>query len=356
MQKDSSIENYYSITDEGIKIFSSLEDKTGGSEEFFLRFRQRESRQKENPIHLKEFVPFVQDVRIAIDPGHFGGSSALLERRFTHMFFMEGTLSQKEVRFNEGDLTLLTAKVLRDLLIPSGAKVFLTRERLGEGSLDFSFEDWLKNRNHEITDHKTMQEVFRKHYNALDLKSRAERINAFHPHLTVCIHYNSHKSDDSDSGNTKATLENYNVTFVSGAFAKGELLHRRNRYEFVRLLASQDFERSVAFSEIVARQFQKHLGVPIMPEGMEAGYIDRFCIPVARGVYARNLALTQLVHGVLCYGETLCQNHLEECARLGANDLSVEGIVGPRRSREAAKAYYEGILEYLERGRGESGF
>jgi hypothetical protein len=65
------------------------------------------------------------------------------------------------------------------------------------------------------------------------------------------------------------------------------------------------------------------------------------------GIYCRNLALTRLIHGPLCYGETLLQDNPDEAKRLAQKDFDFNGIKLPSRIIEVAHAYINGICEYF---------
>jgi hypothetical protein len=97
----------------------------------------------------------------------------------------------------------------------------------------------------------------------------------------------------------------------------------------------------------VITQFTDKLAVHPISENIHLPYLTKFCIRLAKGVYARNLALTRLIHGPLCYGESLCQNHFEECIRLNAKDLEINGIRGPVRVIQVAKAYYDALRSFI---------
>ena len=64
---------------------------------------------------------------------------------------------------------------------------------------------------------------------------------------------------------------------------------------------------------------------------------------VSDGIFCRNLCLTRLVKGPICYGETLIQNNLQEALELSQHQTMIEGIPCPKRVIDVAEAYYETI-------------
>src|SRR5208283_831994 len=134
-----------------------------------------------------------------------------------------------------------------------GAKVLLTKEAPGQSVYAASFADWCKNEfgikydNDWLSDtyqekvlagftqaqkatlngspenkvRRLKQILFRSFYNNLDLRARAEKINAFNPELTIIIHYNAGPGETCSS--------NYNMTFIPGSFLKNELSNKAAR-------------------------------------------------------------------------------------------------------------------------------
>ena len=65
------------------------------------------------------------------------------------------------------------------------------------------------------------------------------------------------------------------------------------------------------------------------------------------GVFSRNLCITRLIKGPICYGETLIQNNEKELINLSQNDEVVDGIPCPHRVIDVANAYYEAISSFF---------
>jgi N-acetylmuramoyl-L-alanine amidase len=288
----------------------------------------------------------LKDIRIAIDPGHFGGALAELEERYVAIPG-EITENNHPIRFNEGDLTYLTALELQRMLKKEGAVVLLTRSGIGKGAIKEDFFEWIKTHS-DLTQNISLSQVFRNYYNREDLKARVKIINEFFPDITIVIHYNSHLTDEEKNLKSLLTKSNYNLAFIPGAFDTNELSIIRDRYEFLRLIVTDQINESLNLSEFITRQFVRHLDIPLISEYEKTSYIDSSCLIQKPGIYCRNLALTRLVHSPVCYGETLVQNNQEEIYRLSESNTSVENIPCPKRVKAVARAYFEGIKEYFK--------
>ncbi len=331
LEKEKEIKAFYCLTKETLTIG----DLKNAHIDYILHLRDFSS------PSLKSVSPrsSLNGIKIALDPGHFGGAYAELEERFIRIP-KEGA----PIQFNEGDLTYLTAITLKALLEKEGATVFITRPGIGQGAIKESFEEW-EQKHPELRKEENPSKLFRAYYNNEDLNLRASLINAFQPDLTVIIHYNAQDAGEAD---TLTTPSNYNLAFIPGAFCAKELEKRENRYEFLRMIVTNDVEESLILSQSIVQQFVQKLRVPVISNDAKTSFLHFFCLFQQPGVYSRNLALTRLIHGPLCYGETLLQNNEEEIYRLSANDREVSGYPCPKRVEEVAQAYYEGILGYFK--------
>ncbi|HBS47639.1 TPA: hypothetical protein DEO28_04740 [Candidatus Dependentiae bacterium] len=379
LQKDNDIQNYYEVTENELLVFDSAESKNLKNPEFVLRFGN-----KTKPV-LNSFVLKLQSnkplqgLKIALDPGHLGGKMAIVENRFIDLILPDE--AHTKVHFDEGTLVTFTAKILKLYLTAAGADVLLTREEPGKAAFNLSFNDWCKQEFGIATDQdwtteetrdivlnrlnnapmpltyknelikkltiifqesenkilQLKQTLFRFCYNQLDLKARSEKINQFHPNLTIIIHLNS-------SDTVKEICEaDYNLTFVPGSFLKGDLKDPAARYEFIRLLATDDLEESIRLSQAIAKNMETTLKIPLQ----KSLYMPNDTFFISPGVYCRNLALTRRVHSILCYGESLIQNNAEEAKRLATKDTNFNGEAVSSRIIEVANAYFKGICEYF---------
>jgi len=343
LQKSKQLDDHILLTDEAFYLFANRKMKQSFQPEFILKLAA--SKCNHTPSTASKPTSF-NGLRIAIDPGHLGGDFAVLEERYVKMFATRPAAAKENIFFKEGTLALLTALLLKEWLEADGAIVYLTKDKEGQAVYEKSFFEWLAIEGYK---HRaSLRDLFSK-YNRLDLFARANKINAFRPHLTLIIHYNAHGINRKPhTEENYPTAYNFNMVFIGGSFCSGELKNSSDRYEFVRLLLTDDIDQSVHLCEHVIQQLCEKLDVlPVNPPQHPISYLKLNSLYIKKGIYARNLALTRHVHGPLCYGESLCQDHEEECIRLNAKDLEVNGIRGPKRVEQVARAYYEALQSYI---------
>jgi N-acetylmuramoyl-L-alanine amidase len=306
-------------------------------------------------------------MKIAIDPGHIANDTATgrLEQKFIRMNVPQANneLDSMAVGFAEGQLTWQTANLLALKLRNAGAEVIFTRNA-GMTAFGKTFAQWKNDdyrrtldsllkvdpANQNLKDLKSgkMKEdrsIFRFVFRDAELRKRSEIINAFGPDLTIVIHYNV---DETNAPWVKPTTKNYCMLFVPGSFEANELESSEDRFEFLRLLLTDDIEQSIEASDFVGKQFKEKLGVPLAGPD-DATYLNTSCMKARKqGVFARNLSMTRLVHGPIVYGETLYQDNRNEARMLA--DLNITDIqtrmTTSKRVMQVADAYYEGVLQW----------
>ncbi len=332
LDKQKGLEGYYSIDKSGIKVFASSKDKLSNKVEYCVSWdsiQQINNPSKPKPESIKKLTGY----RIAIDAGHTAGDLASGKIEQKHLKFnvagADGKLDSIEIA--EGILTFATAKLLKEKLEAEGAEVFMTRSFNGSTAFGITFENWLKssyfnavdslNKISEITlDRKqwlltkaTKRDKFKLVFKDIELKKRGEIINNYHPDFTIIIHYNV---DEMNTGWAKSSNKDFDMAFVGGAFMKHDLLSKEKRYDFFRLLVSDDFEKSVSLSSEMIKSFENTLVVKTASIN-DAKYLREGCLPTTeKGVFCRNLQLTRFVHSPLVYGETLYQDNERECVLL----------------------------------------
>lgn len=400
LQKNIGINAHYSFTSSGIEMFASSGDKALNKPEFILYWDEveafkiflktispescleiyRSKATQKFPIEVALDIKVgsfdkssgkspgkpLNGYRIAIDPGHIAGNMemAKMEKKYVAIKSSPENKLRENISLIEGNLTLETGNLLKQKLESAGAEVLMTRHSPNISAFGITFEQWLIKdfkkavesalANQKISidesifllNKATKNEIFRTFFNFLDIEERARKINEFNPHLTVIIHYNV---DENNSGWANPTNKNFNMAFVGGSFMGEELKEIEDRFEFLRLMVSDDLENSILFSEEVMAGFKKYLDVPVAAEN-DATYLQKFSLKTAvKGVYTRNLSLTRLVHGTLVYGESLYQDNLNECRLLSQKELKIDNMTCSKRVQQVAEAYYEGVLNYLEK-------
>jgi len=380
--KDHETARYFSITDKGITLYAEPEAKA----EVTLSWREVDSLKniisnipgaeleklltekkdslyyyiKKDSLHYTH-AQSLKGMKIAIDPGHIGGTFHMGETESRCMNLMID--STKQIELVEGNLTFFTAQLLKKKLETQGAQVMLTRPDTGISSLGLSFFEWkrkIKIRGYTdsllkqglITDkeikllHVRMEDknLFSNVFGPMDLSERARKINAFNPDITVIIHYNV---NEKNLGWTRTSNKDYVMAFVAGCTTSTDLKTLQGRLNLLRLLISPDIENSVSLSSDVVTHLSTDLKVPIAKK-TDASYLSEHCLSTpATGVYSRNLALTRLIHGTLVYGEPLYQDNEKECCLLTAPGENVEGCTVANRIALVADAYYKGIVDYV---------
>jgi N-acetylmuramoyl-L-alanine amidase len=386
--KDKSLSTYYSISANGISIYETPENKISNKPEFHVALHQLDdfkmylenSGSKElmemyktgnfqnhiqkvivaegnsGPINEKK----LQGKKIAIDPGHIAGNMEMGDIEKKCLTFKctgpDGVVDS--IVIAEGMLTLATAQLLKEKLEKEGAEVFMTRTFSNGSAFGVTLDDWLKTDYTKTVDSlckvgkislsqkqffsgtkPTKRDKFRVIFKDVELAKRAEIINNYKPDLTVVIHYNV---DETNTGWVKPANKNFNMTFVGGAFMKNDLSTPEKRFEFLRMLVTDDVENSIALSSAVVKSFEKNLNVKTATV-KDAEYLSEGCLTAAPGVYCRNLQLTRYIHGPLVYGETLYQDNVNECILL---NKETDKTKNPR-VQQVAEAYFQGIMSYV---------
>jgi N-acetylmuramoyl-L-alanine amidase len=297
--------------------------------------------------------------KIALDPGHIAGDMEVAKKEKKYV-----TMQSPSVQLIEGELTLATTLILKKKLEKEGATVMLTRDKPNQSTFGVDYKKWkdslfvtaldsaflggdisFEEKNYLRTK-ASDTEIFRRFFSLADVHQRAKKINAFHPDLTLVIHYNV---DEANTNWNKPSKKNFNMAFVGGSFAANELDKSEARVEFLRLLLTDDIEKSIVFSKYIIESLAKKTKVPSALDS-NATYLKDNCIRTnAMGVYCRNLTLTRKINGIVCYGESLYQDNLNECKALSKKEINIDGIETSKRVEEVAEAYFEGIINYVKR-------
>jgi N-acetylmuramoyl-L-alanine amidase len=336
-------------------------------------------------------------MRIALDPGHVGGSmdyAQTMEEKYVRIRPDPDAGIPEEIGFCEGNLALGTALLLAGRLREEGAEVLLTREREGLNAFGITFDQWLQG---EVAQHErwlrengrtavrsdpeswkvqcaaanylrecrlsardsvwwmtkaTAVHVHRTIFLKAEFQERARIINAFRPHVTLILHYNVGEDNRAASdGYRLAIPEDHCMAFIPGGYMNGELKEPQDRLAFAARLLSDDLPQSERLSGFIVRAHERLLGVPAMAWDDRLQYLKNSSLLTReKGVFARNLQLTRLVQGTLCFGESLYQDNLQEARLLNAKDFILPGMTTPlpHRIREVADAYYQGLHDWLD--------
>ena len=396
LDKEGAWKDYFVFDKEGISVYPSLQAKDSGHVELKISWQEIIHAQKHfygvpisfstlynktisyryipsdigrewEPFYVPSYTKPLLNQRIALDPGHIAGDieTAKTEKKWVEMKANPAKGIKKDIQLIEGELTLSTAKLLKKKLEDAGAVVMLTRDKTNISAFGIDFKKWkdslfvssvdsayrqgnisFEEKNFLLTKANDT-EIFRRFFLQEEMRERARKINEFIPSLTIIIHYNV---DETNVNWNKPTKKNFNMAFVGGSFMNDEYEKPESRLEFLRLLLTNELEKSIEFSSVIAGNFEKYLKVPLAENLNDANYLNSSCISAGeKGVYCRNLALTRMVRGILVYGETLYQDNLKECQALNEKYFKVyDGSLTSPRCDDVAEAYYWGVLEYLK--------
>ena len=386
LDKEKALGKYYSIDNKGISIYASATDKKKDLAEYHInwdqvsnfseglklypvdvitrRFANGVYQSRPNEIYKRKIIPnpekILKGYKIAIDAGHIANDfeTGDLEKKSIKIKSDSIRGQNDSIEIAEGMLTYATAKLLKAKLEELGAETFSTRVN-DYNAFGISFDEWLDKYYYSSVDSlfkegkftlaqkewlhgpkAQKRDKFREVFKDLELVKRAEIINHYRPDITVIIHYNV---DETNIGWNKPSKKNFNMTFVGGAFMKTDLSSQEKRFEFLRLLATDDIEQSIKLSSAVVKNFESTLNVKTA-KITDAKYLYKGCLPtLENGVYCRNLQLPRYIHSPLVYGETLYQDNINESKSLNAESDKINN----KRVQQVADAYFQGILEYL---------
>lgn len=398
--KDDTLNNWFAVLPDGVAMYASPEDKLNNQPECLLYYDEIEAfgqmvyglTAEEALTHYENkgdkrwsatstadlpplpevFTPGsdpaqpLAGLRVMLDPGHMGGEmeDALMEEKAVRMHPNDSAGIPQELSFNEGNLVLATARLLKSRLEDAGATVALTRDMPGVSAFGLSYAEWKKTKydsalavwieERELTEEDQEwfekaddKQIFHAMFKHLDLRERARKMNAFRPHINVIIHYNVGNYKIDPDKYVAPTDENYNMAFVPGGYMAGELRSPDRRMEFLAQIVTQDIENSIELSDQVVQAFVEKTGVPALDEPHGLFYLEKASLATpATGVWARNLAINRMTRGTLVFGETLFQNYVGEALVLDEKDLDVDGLQVSSRVIDVADAYYKGICDY----------
>lgn len=299
-------------------------------------------------------------VKIAIDPGHIGGTWAQMEERW----FQVG--DSKPIQ--EGDMTLVVAQLVAPKLRKLGATVSLLREKLAPVTRkrpdDFKDvskeilrragvvqprEDFAGSADPEKENTMRWQNELLFYRNS-EIRQRAEIVNTqLKPDLVLCLHFNAEAWDDPR--NPRLIERNHLHLLVNGSYLPPELEFDDVRFEMIRRLLSRTSEEELPLSEICAEAMARRTQLP--PYEYTTDNVTK--LGRTGYVYARNLLATRLYQCPVVYFEPYVMNSDEFFWRAQAGDYegirNVNGTDRPSLFREYAQGVVDGLVEYYRAAR-----
>ena len=299
----------------------------------------------------------LSDLRIALDPGHIGGTWAQMEERW----FKVGDAPPVQ----EGDMTLRVAQMLAPRLQQLGAKVSLVRDKLEpmtskrpddfeelakailkKGGITQPREDFVgpADPEKEQTVHWNRDLLF---YRNSEIRQRAEIVNEkLRPDLVICLHFNAEPW--GDPANPTLVDKNHFHVLVNGCYLPPELEFDDERFEMLQRLLSRAYLEEITIAEKLAESLANKTHLP----AYEYTKDNALKVGTSGYVYARNLLATRLYQCPTVYLEPYVMNSREVFARVQAGDYegtrNIDGKEQPSIFREYADAVVEGLLEYYK--------
>ena len=294
-------------------------------------------------------------LRVAIDPGHIGGKWAQMEERSTRY--------AGSAPVQEGDLNLITGKILKDELTALGATVFEVRNStdpvtpyrpvdLLPEAREMVQNVSIRGRAHSVPSTRTdllhseriMNLAEFLFYRCSEITERGNRIrNNFVPDITVTLYIDA----TPRSGRGQLTSGNANIFFVGGSYTKTEMadpeMQRRCVYKMVE--GGSEIESEVASD--IASTFAQRTGLGPVKYGDSS--TTRQVIPGNGYVVARNLAANREYDGPVVCTEPYFMNNRVVYQRLLAGDYDGTRVFArkPYGSifREYADCVAQGLLK-----------
>jgi len=303
-------------------------------------------------------------LKIALDPGHLGGSWAKMEERW----FQVG--DSKPVQ--EGDLTLRVAQLLATRLRDLGAKVSFVRS-VDEPTTSTRPDDFrelarkilIKNGVPqpradvlEPTDPGKEQTIRWQSeilfYRYSEIRRRAALVNfKLHPDLVICLHFNA--EGWGDPTNPTLTDTNHLHLLVNGSFLAEELEFDDERFEMIRRLLSRAYDEELPLADTIALAMARETGLPPYAYPTTNSTTK---VGTSGYVYARNLLATRLYRCPVVYCEPYVMNSNDVFARIQAGDYEgtrkINGVERKSIFREYADSVANGLVDYYSNARGGS--
>ena len=331
---------------------------------FTLRFAKDETSRSPVPRRwrLPESLPkrarhgVLSGLRIALDPGHIGGTWGKVEERWFQVGDQPPVL--------EGDMTLRVAKLLASRLQKLGARVSFVRQEaepvtpqrpddlreiarriLAKNGVVSPREDYdgPADPAKEQTVRWESEILF---YRISEIRHRARVINnRLIPDLVLCLHFNAEAWGDPKA----PTLvdRNHMHLLVNGAYLPPELEFDDQRFEMLQKLLSQAYDEEIKLSDTLAKALVKRTQLPAYEYTTE----NATKVGSSGYVYARNLLATRLYKCPVIYFEPYVMNSHDVFARVQAGDYDgTRSINGAERAsifREYADGIVDGLAEYF---------
>jgi len=255
----------------------------------------------------------------------------------------------------EGEMTLIVAKLLKERLEQLGAEVWLTRNSNGPttgmrpGHLRKAAVASLAEEGVSPSGERLQKEAERLFYRVAEIRNRARLVNErLRPDLVVCLHFNAEEWGNPDR--PTLTDKNHLHLLLSGAMSREELAHEDERFTLLVKLLGGTHAEELGASDAVARSLAAATGLEPF------AYHNAKAIPASSNPYLwiRNLLANRLFECPVVYCEPYVMNSRSVFTRIQLGDYQGRRNVGgrdlPSIYREYADAVARGLAEYYGRG------
>lgn len=298
-------------------------------------------------------------VTIGLDPGHLGGDWAKMEERWFQVG--AGTLPVAE-----GDMTLLTSRLLAGKLETAGAKVVFVRDAAGPVTklrpedLRDAARAQLKRQGMAIIRDKydgaadllrmnsvqwTSELLF---YRTAEIQERARLVNEkLKPDLVLCLHYNAEAWGDPKS--PQLVEKNHMHLLVNGCYSAAELGLDDVRDSMLVKLLSRCYAEELPVAEHVADSMAAATGLPpyqyTTPNAIRVG-TDPY-------IWARDLLANRLYECPVVYIEPYVMNSQEVWDRVQAGDYDGRRVIDGKVRESIYREYANAVAQGVEKAAGE---
>jgi hypothetical protein len=300
-------------------------------------------------------------LRVAIDPGHIGGPWAQMEERSTSY--------NGSAPVQEGDLNLITARILKRELTDLGASVYCVRDST-EPVTPYRPGDFIAQARDLLTAHSQNKTNLRAlppdHLNLLfgsrltelaeflfyrcsEIIERGNRIrNNFVPDITITLYIDA----TPRSSHSRVTDVNSNIFFVGGSYTKTEMqdpeMQQRCVYKICEGGAAIESEVASAISLV----FTQRTGLPPVKYGDSS--TTRQVIDDNPYVVARNLAANREYDGPVVCTEPYFMNNRVVYQRLLAGDYDGTRTFNGKPYTSIFREYADCVAQGLVKAYGQS--
>ena len=342
------------ITPDGASVLAS------GSTRWLLHFANDEKRLLPPAQYWRPLTKMpaadrpLAGVTIGLDPGHLGGAWAKMEERWFQIG--DGTLPVAE-----GDMTLLTSRLLAGLLQARGARVVYVRNStdpatplrpadlraVAKDQLTGEGMRFLRNNYNGPADTLRMNSIqwtsellF---YRTAEIQARARLVNEkLKPDFVLCLHYNAEAWGDPD----KPTLvpHNHMHLLVNGCYAAPELALDDVRYGMLVKLLSRTYAVELPVAQHVADSLAQATGLP--PFQYTTGNAVR--VGDDPTIWARNLQANRLYQCPVIYIEPYVMNSQEVWDRVQAGNYDGRKLIDGKMRESIYREYANAVAAGLE--------